>query len=289
MNQRILLLGSNGLLGKVFVEEFHRRGIAADCLDRTGCDVADAAKVLAVFDRLAPEIAINCTAYTKVDLAEKERDQAFAINAQAVENIAVACRKHRTRLVHFSTDFVFDGNANTPYQPSDPTATLSAYGESKLQGELLLREINPPGWLIARTSWLFGITGPCFPKTILDRAMKGLPLKIVNDQIGSPTYAPDLAEAALDLLNRNASGIHHLTNSGQCNWFEFANAIVAQFGIKADILPTTTAAFREARPGQAVRPAYSVLGDGELPTLLGRSIRPWNHTLASYQDAWNGK
>jgi dTDP-4-dehydrorhamnose reductase len=286
MNQGILLLGASGLLGKAFAAEFQQRGIAAVCLDRAGCDVGDIDQVLAVFDRIAPAAAINCTAYTKVDLAEKERDHAFAINAEAVENIAVACRAHRTRLVHFSTDFVFDGTAATPYQPADKTNALSVYGESKLQGELLLQEINPPGWLMVRTSWLFGATGPCFPNTILERARKGQPLKIVNDQIGCPTYAPDLAAATLDLMDRSASGIHHITNSGQCTWFEFARAIVAEFGINADIEPTTTAAFRQARPGQAVRPAYSVLGDSDLPNLLGRSMRPWQETLASYRVEW---
>jgi dTDP-4-dehydrorhamnose reductase len=285
MNERILLLGANGLLGKVFVEEFRRRGTAVVCLGRAECDVTDPAHVSAVFDRVAPEIAINCTAYTKVDLAEKERDQAFAVNATAVANIARACLAHRTRLVHFSTDFVFDGTARTPYQPADATNALSIYGQSKLQGETRLRQIDPPGWMIARTSWLFGTTGPCFPRTIVDRARKGQPLTIVNDQIGSPTYAPDLAAAALDLLEKGAGGIHHLTNSGHCNWYEFAKAIVHEFGLAADIQPITTAQFRVMRPDQAVRPAYSVMADDEVPRLLGHPMRPWQEALADYRAA----
>ena len=285
MNKRLLLLGANGLLGKVFVSEFHRRGITAHCLDRSACDVTDAAQVSFVFDRFAPEIAINCTAYTKVDLAEKEPDQAFAINGTALANLARSAAAHRTRLVHFSTDFVFDGKSHTTYQPDDATAPMSVYGESKLRGETLLREIDPPGWMIARTSWLYGTTGPCFPRTILDRARKGQPLKIVNDQIGSPTYAPDLALATLDLLERGSSGIRHLTNSGKCSWFEFAQAIVAEFGIKGDISPTTTAEFLQMRPEQARRPAYSVMADSELAGLLGRPMRPWKEALADYRAA----
>jgi dTDP-4-dehydrorhamnose reductase len=281
-----LLLGASGLLGKTFVHEFSRHAVSAVCLDRQGCDVNDAVQVRSVFDRVAPKIVINCTAYTKVDLAEKEREQAFAINAAAVGNIAEVCKKHRARLVHFSTDFVFDGSAREPYQPSDLTNALSAYGQSKLEGERLLRQIDPAGWMIARTSWLYGITGPCFPKTILDRAKKGQPLTIVSDQVGSPTYAPDLAAATLDLLGKDASGVHHLTNSGQCSWFEFARAIVSQFGIDADIQPITTAQFREMRPEQAMRPAYSVMVDPEVPALLGHPMRPWQDALASYDADW---
>jgi dTDP-4-dehydrorhamnose reductase len=154
-----------------------------------------------------------------------------------------------------------------------------------LQGELLLRQINPPDWLIIRTSWLFGATGPCFPRTIVDRAQKGLPLKIVNDQIGSPTYAPDLACAAIELMEKGVTGIHHLTNSGQCSWFEFARAILAEFKIDTDIQPIATAAFRQMRPSQAVRPAFSVLEDRELSIILGRGMRPWNQTLVGYRGA----
>jgi dTDP-4-dehydrorhamnose reductase len=286
MNQRIMLLGANGLLGKVFAAELKRRGSDNVCLDRTACDVKNSGQLDHVFELFAPAIVINCTAYTKVDLAETESDQAFAINATGVANLAKVCRDYRAKLIHFSTDFVFDGTASKPYQPADKTNALCVYGQSKLHGETLLREIDPPGWLILRTSWLFGITGPCFPKTILDRAMKGQPLKIVNDQTGSPTYAPDLAAATLDLIDKNANGIHHLTNSGQCNWFEFAKAIVAEFGIKADIQPTTTAAFREARPGQAVRPEYSVMRDDRLSDLLGRAMPSWHETLAAYRRVW---
>jgi dTDP-4-dehydrorhamnose reductase len=277
MNHPILLLGSNGLLGSVFAEELRRRGIAAVCLDRFGCDVTDAAQVAAVFNRISPQSAINCTAYTKVDLAEKEPDQAFAINATAVANIARACAAHRTRLIHFSTDFVFDGTATSPYHPTHPTSALSVYGKSKLAGETLLREIDPPGWLIARTSWLFGVTGPCFPRMIVDRASKGQPLRIVNDQIGSPTYAPDLAGAILDLLGTDVAGLHHLTNSGQCSWYEFAKAIAEEFGIVAEIAPITTAEFLKMRPEQAKRPAYSVMADEQMPAMRG-----WREALGAY-------
>jgi dTDP-4-dehydrorhamnose reductase len=285
INNSILLLGANGLLGKVFVSEFHRRGIPAHCLGHADCDVTDPAQVSSVFARLTPDIAINCTAYTKVDLAEKEPDQAFALNATAVANLARSAAAHRTRLVHFSTDFVFDGKSARPYQPTDPTSPMRGYGHSKLRGETLLQEIDPPGWLIARTSWLYGTTGPCFPRTILDRARKAQPLKIVNDQIGSPTYAPDLAQATLDLLDKNATGLHHLTNTGHCSWFDFAQAIVAEFGINADISPTSTADFLQLRPDQARRPAFSVMADSELAGLLGRPMRPWREGLADFRVA----
>jgi dTDP-4-dehydrorhamnose reductase len=283
MNERILLLGANGLLGKIFAAEFQRRGIAAECLGRAGCDVTSAPSVSAVVARVAPSIVINCTAYTKVDLAEKERDQAMAANGSALANIATACREHGARLVHFSTDFVFNGRSTVPYVPTDAVAPLSVYGESKLEGEKRIREIDPPGWMIARTSWLYGVTGPCFPKLILDRATKGDPLKIVNDQVGSPTYAPDLANAIFGLLEKQATGIHHLTNSGQCSWFEFAKAIAAEFQLKADITPISTAQFLQMRPQQAIRPAYSVMTDPAIHKLLGREIQSWQEGLRDFR------
>jgi dTDP-4-dehydrorhamnose reductase len=286
LTKPIVVLGA-GLLGKELAAQCDQRRQAVILLDRASCGLTSADEVAAVLGRSLPGAVINCAAYTKVDRAEVERDAAMAVNAVGAANVARACAMHHIRLVHISTDFVFDGTANTPYQPADKTNPLSVYGQSKLQGELLIREINPAGWFILRTSWLFGMTGPCFPRAILDRAMKGQPLKIVNDQVGSPTYAPDLAAATLDLIDRKASGIHHLANGGQCSWFEFATAIAAEFGIVADIQPTTTAAFREARPGQAVRPAYSVMADAQIPELLGRKIRPWQEALASYRAAWS--
>jgi dTDP-4-dehydrorhamnose reductase len=230
-------------------------------------------------------VVINCAAYTKVDLAEVERVQAFAGNATGVANLARACAERSIRMVHFSTDFVFDGTASKPYLPMDAVHPLSIYGQSKLRGEELIQSIDPAGWLIARTSWLFGATGPCFPRTILDRARNGMPLKIVNDQIGSPTYAPDLAAATLDLIEKNASGIHHITNTGQCSWYEFASALLQEFDIQTDLKQTTTAEFTAARPGQAKRPMFSVMTDEQLPKLLGRRMRAWHTTLVDYRMA----
>jgi dTDP-4-dehydrorhamnose reductase len=229
-----------------------------------------------------PTVVINCAAYTKVDLAEVERDAAFAINTLAAGTIASACKSRGIRLVHFSTDFVFNGESSGPYQPNDPTDCLSAYGQSKLEGESLVRAIDPPGWMIIRTAWLFGDTGPCFPKTILDRARAGQTLKVVNDQIGSPTYAPDLAATTLDLIGASACGIRHVTNSGQCSWFDFAEAIVDAAGMSANLQPTTTAGYRATRPNIAIRPAFSVLADDKLPQLIGRHMRPWQEALSDF-------
>jgi dTDP-4-dehydrorhamnose reductase len=282
---RILLLGANGLLGGAFQLEFQRRSMRATCLDRSGCDVTYSSQVEEAFDRYSPQVVINCTAYTKVDLAETEQRSAFATNALAVGTIAQECKRHGAKLIHFSTDFVFDGESRVPYQPGDTTNPLSAYGQSKLEGEVLLRAIDPPGWMILRTSWLFGATGACFPKMVVDRARRGEPLKIVNDQIGCPTYAPDLAAATLDLIAAGAAGIHHVTNSGQGSWFEFATAIAKEFGLDADIQPITTAQFRQMRPNQAIRPGYSVMGDARLQSILGRAMPAWGDALRRFGES----
>jgi dTDP-4-dehydrorhamnose reductase len=218
-----------------------------------------------------------------VDQCEREPERANAINAQAVGTLAEHCRASQTRLVHFGTDFIFDGRAVRPYRPDDPPNPLGAYGRSKLLGETELRRINPPGWLILRLAWLYGENGACFPQTILNVARQGKPLRVVDDQIGSPTYTRDVAEIAVALVERNASGIFHAVNSGMASWFEFTRAILDEFAVAADLSPQTSAQWKASHSDAAERPAYSVLDISATERVLGRPIRSWREALHEYR------
>jgi dTDP-4-dehydrorhamnose reductase len=180
---------------------------------------------------------------------------------------------------------VFDGKSRRPYRADDPVNPLSAYGRSKLLGEQKVQENAPDRWLILRTAWLYGRGGPNFPRTIVERARQGHPLRVVNDQIGSPTYTVDLAQATLEMLDLGLMGLWHVTNSGSTNWFDFARAALEEFGIAADLSPITTADWLKMRPKQAVRPEYSVLDTEALAQALKRPMRPWREALADYRDS----
>lgn len=278
----ILITGGNGMLAHAFRAVLDDRDLAATIVCRADCDVSDPAAVGAAFERVKPTLLINCAAYTKVDLAEKEADAARSGNAIGPGVLAEACRRHGAALVHFSTDYVFDGTIRRPLRPEDPVGPQSAYGRSKLEGERAIMAEPPSRWLIARTAWLYGPGGPNFVQTMLNVARAGKPLRVVNDQVGSPTYTFDLAAATLDLLDRGASGVWHVANSGQTNWFDFAGAIFEEWGMSPDLQPTTSEEWKKSKPDSAVRPAYSVFDLSPLDKLLGRPMRPWREALRAY-------
>lgn len=279
----ILMTGGYGMLANALLRALQSRGLSAVAVDRDVLDITDPAAVEAAFEQHRPTLVLNCAAHTNVDGCEKQRDAADAINGHAVETLAALSRRFGATLVHYSTDFVFDGSARRPYRPEDPTHPLSAYGRSKLLGEQKLRENAPDRWLILRTAWLYGINGNCFPRTIVNAARQGKPLKVVADQTGSPTLTDDLAAATLELLDRGAAGVWHVSNAGQTTWFEFTAAILEEFGLKADLSPTTAAEWFKLRPESAVRPAYSVLDTEPLARFLGRPMRPWREALHDYR------
>jgi dTDP-4-dehydrorhamnose reductase len=226
---------------------------------------------------------LNCAAHTGVDACENETERANSINGQGPGNLSQLCREYSAKLVHFSTDFVFNGQSDRPYRPDDAPSPISAYGRSKLLGEEAIQKITPLAWLIIRTAWLFGRHGNCFPKIIVRLARAGSPLEVVNDQAGCPTYAVDLSFAVLDLLDRGANGIWHVTNSSPTTWYDFARAIVSEFNLPAEVKPITTAAWVARRPQQAKRPAYSVLDLSPAHALLGRKMRDWRDALRDYR------
>lgn len=289
MAQSAVIFGCKGMLARALAEELTSRGIEYAGFDLPECDLTRCADAAAVFERLNPRIVYNCAAFTKVDLCEDQKQLADAVNGYAAQGLAELCREFGSKLIHISTDFVFDGRGTRPYSPGDTPSPLSAYGRSKLLGETLIQEANPAGWAILRTAWLYGVGGASFPRTMVEVARAGKPLKVVNDQIGCPTYTVDLAKVMVDVAQKDARGIFHCTNAGPTNWYEFAAETLKRFSVKADLSPTTTAEYLQARPKQAIRPLYSVLDCQSLEEAIGRKMRPWQDALGDFVAAVNAK
>lgn len=279
----ILITGGRGMLAQALERALRRKGHAPGILSRADLDVSEPAQIAAAFEQYKPTLLFNCAAYTKVDLAEKEPERADLCNGAALEALAEQCVRHKTNLVHYGTDYVFDGSLRRPIKPTDPPGPQSAYGRSKLLGEQHIARINPPGWLIIRTAWLYGPGGPCFPQTMINAARAGKPLTVVDDQVGSPTFTRDLADATLSLINAEASGIYHVVNAGQTTWHDFTAAILEEFELKAELSRTTSAQWKRTRPDSATRPAYSVLDTSEYTRVTGRTMRDWRAALHDYR------
>jgi dTDP-4-dehydrorhamnose reductase len=273
---RVTLFGASGLLGHDLVHELRiRPDIVGDylaALSSKDADVRDRDRVRKVIRNSRPDWTILSAAYTDVDGCETNPDLAFAVNCDGAVHVAEAAREAGSRLLFISTDYVFDGTKQSPYEVSDARNPTSVYGQSKARAEERLLEILPEV-CIARTSWLFGHGGKCFPATILKLASARPEISVVNDQRGSPTFTRDLASALLQLCRASARGIVHVTNSGDCTWYEFASEIVRLSGLPTLVKPVTTAEF----PRPARRPAYSVLS----PV----SLHAYNIRLPDWQDA----
>lgn len=281
----VVITGGGGMLARALIDALAARNCTPIALNRSAVDITQQADVRRMFAEHQPTLLINCAAHTKVDLCEDEREKADAINGHAVGLLAAAAREQGTFLVHYSTDFVFDGASTRPYRIDDPVGPISAYGRSKLLGEQKLQASAPNQWLVLRTSWLYGRGGASFPRTIVERGRQGAPLKVVNDQIGSPTYTPDLAEATLDLLERGKTGVWHVCNSGRTSWFDFARAALDEFSVPASVAPISTADWVAQRPKQAPRPLYSVMDVEPFARAVGRPMRPWREGLRDFRNA----
>jgi dTDP-4-dehydrorhamnose reductase len=225
-----------------------------------------------------PQIVLNAAGYTNVDGCETAKEECFAVNAEAVKNIAEACRGQNITIVHFSTDYVFDGTGNRPYVEEDACNPINAYGASKLAGENHLRTITD-NYILIRTAWLYGAKGKNFVQAILDRAKATGKLTVVDDQTGSPTCTRDLAAATELLIDKNARGVFHLTNRGNCTWYEFAKKILKEAHLDTvEISPIKTTELQRA----ALRPAYSVLGMQKFITTTGKTMQPWQLAFQDY-------
>lgn len=278
---RWLVVGAHGMLGQDVVGLLRERGESVRTVGRLApdpVDVVDITDAQACLDVVTDvDVVVNCAAYTAVDDAETHEPQAFAVNAVGAGNLARAARRAGARLVHLSTDYVFDGTATTPYPEDGALAPASAYGRTKGAGEWAVRA-ECADHLVVRTAWLYGAGGPCFPKTIARVAAERGGIDVVDDQIGQPTWTADLADLIVRLVAAGApSGIYHGASSGQVSWHGFAREIVAAAGLDPQIVrPTTSAAF--VRP--APRPAYSVLGHEALVAAGVTPIGPWDQRWA---------
>jgi dTDP-4-dehydrorhamnose reductase len=271
---RVTIFGASGLLGKALIHDWS--GDAATGLSSRDADIRDAARVGQVVRETRPEWIVLAAAYTDVDGCESNPDLAFAVNRDGAMNVASAAKDVGARLVFLSSDYVFDGKKTAPYETGDARNPQSVYGRTKAEAEIRLLELMPE-CCIVRTSWLFGTGGKCFPDTILKLAASRPALDVVNDQRGCPTYAGDLARAIIQLCRKNATGILHVTNEGDCTWFEFAEEIVRGAELTTTVRPVSSK--QMARP--APRPAYSVLSPARRQT-LGIEMPSWRDALLRY-------
>jgi dTDP-4-dehydrorhamnose reductase len=264
LTKRTVVFGSLGQLGVELCAELARRGYEVRGFERNALDIFDSEKVERALAEFDPWAVFNAAAYNQVDVAEREPLAAFEANALGVRNIALACRQNDARLIHFSTDYVFDGKLGRPYIETDPTHPLGAYAVSKLAGELYVQAyLDRP--LIVRTSGVFGPGGlrtarSNFPELMLRLAREGKPIRVVEDHIASPTYAPLLASRSIDLLERDLDGIFHTGGGQPVSWFEFAKLIFEKAGVTANLTPTNEREYRTA----ASRPKFSALENARM-------------------------
>jgi dTDP-4-dehydrorhamnose reductase len=271
---KAMILGASGLLGKEVMREWTGDDVVG--LGSRDVDIRDADQVREVVERARPEWIVLAAAYTNVDDCESHPELAFAVNRDGAVNVGKAAKQSGAKLLFLSSDYVFDGKKTTPYESGDGRNPQSVYGRSKAEAEVRLLDVLP-GCCIARTSWLFGTGGKCFPDTILKLAASRPVLDVVDDQRGCPTYSVDLARAIIELCRNHASGIVHTTNSGDCSWFEFAREIVKGAGLATEVRPVSSQ--QMARP--APRPAYSVLSAKSLEQ-YGLAVPSWQDGLQRY-------
>ena len=250
---KILITGSNGMLGHDLIEVLKDMHELLLTTSKT-LDITDADSVMDFIVKSNPDIVINSAAYTDVDGCESNPDLAYNVNGEGVKNLALACREVDCPLVHISTDYVFNGQNDRPWVEDDEIGPISIYGKSKLKGEEHIKEILEK-YFIVRTAWLYGVNGRNFPRTMLELAQNHSEITVVYDEVGTPTYTPDLAKGISKLIETDYYGTYHLTNSGNCSWCEFARYIFEVADVDVNVIPVTASEF--ARP--APRPSYSVL------------------------------
>jgi dTDP-4-dehydrorhamnose reductase len=274
---RILVMGHKGMLGSDLMDVLGRdhevNGVDIDEFDITSAP--DCLRVVGMFN---PEVIVNAAAYTDVDGCETNRETCFAVNAEGVRNIANACRDSGAKIIHYSTDYVFDGTKGEPYLEDDPCRPINTYGASKRKGEELLIE-TAENHVLIRTAWLYGRQGKNFVKAILTKAKDEGMLRVVDDQVGSPTFSFDLAQATKLLVERDCRGIYHVTNRGVCSWFQFAQKILEY----AQVSGVTVEPIKSHELSRkAARPVYSVLSNRKFMEATQKTMRPWQVALNDY-------
>lgn len=276
---KIVVTGSHGMLGTDMVQMLSHQHDAIGW-DLHNCNILDADQVGSMMARFRPDIIIHTAAYTNVDLAESEPEVAMRLNVEGTQLLAHAARTYGSRLMYISTDYVFDGTANEPYCEDHPPCPAGVYGKTKLQGEHAVQELlEPHAWCIVRIAWLYGKHGKNFVSTMLNLADDHDTLRVVHDQVGSPTYTKDVVRGIEALLTHQAAGIFHLANSGACSWYDFTQTIMNFAGI-SDVVIQPISAAEFGRP--APRPAYSVLDTVKFTNITGQCPRHWKEGLREY-------
>lgn len=278
----VLVAGANGQLGQTlqFIAKKHPL-IAFVFCSSSDLDITDLANIQEVFKQFKPNFCINAAAYTAVDKAESEQERAFAINVKGAENVAISCKENDAVLLHVSTDFVFDGSNTIPYTELDIPNPTGVYGQTKLEGEIAIQKTLEKHFII-RTSWVYSQFGNNFMKTMLRLASERDSLSIVNDQIGTPTNAVDLAEVLIKIvtdhskMNNENYGIYNFSNHGQCSWYDFAKKIFEVNNISIDLKQIPTSTF----PTPAKRPVYSVLDKSKIKSVFGVEVLDWDKRIS---------
>ena len=274
---KYLITGARGQLATEITGLLDRRSAEYKAFNEFELDITSASDVLSAVEGERPEVVINCAAYNAVDAAEAEWRKAFMINGTGVRNLALACEKQGAVLVHFGTDFVFDGTKGTPYTIVDAPNPICRYGESKLLGEMYVRDLLTRFFLI-RLSWVFGSGEFSFPTKVLEWASRNRKLRIVDDQTASPAYAVDLAAAIFDLIGTGAYGLYHMTNSGRCSRYEWARFILEKTGWDGELEPAKSVEFDTP----AKRPPYSVLENFPLKETIGYELPTWQEATEKF-------
>jgi dTDP-4-dehydrorhamnose reductase len=277
---KILLIGARGQLGTDLVKVL--AGWSVRALTRAELDVCDHGQARQAVLGLRPDVVVNTAAFHKVEDCENDPERSFRVNALAPHNLARACAEAQAALVHLSTDYVFGGGTGRPLTEADPTHPLNVYGASKLAGEYLVGQACPRHFVV-RTSGLYGVAGASgkggnFVELMIRLAREGKPIRVVNDQVLTPTSTADLARRIKHLLQTGAYGLYHVTSGGQCSWYEFAGRIFELLGLRPDFGPTTTA----AQGAKVRRPEYSVLAHAAMEALGLPSMRPWPEAMEGY-------
>jgi len=276
----VLVTGANGQLGQA-IQHIAKNYLNLNFVfcNSTDLDISNKENCQAVFNKIKPDYCINAAAYTAVDKAESEQDKAELINVIGAENLAETCKELDTILIHISTDFVFDGSNNTPYTENQITNPKGVYGQTKLEGEKAIQNVFS-NYYIIRTSWVYSQFGNNFMKTMLRLASERTSLSVVNDQIGTPTNAVDLAEALVQIVLKNTQfGIYNFSNEGQCSWYDFAKKIFEINHVNIDLKAIPTSDF----PTPAERPKYSVLDKSKIKSTFGITIKTWEESLKSIE------
>lgn len=275
---RIAITGAGGQLGRELALWSNAQpGDVLIPLTRSELDVTDANQCLSVLEHVHPNVIVHCAAYTAVDKAESEHDAAFAVNGSGTRNVAEAAKAVGAKLCYISTDYVFDGTGNEPYTTEHQPNPQSVYGKSKLAGELAVQELVDRHFIV-RTSWVFGRYGNNFVKTMLKVGAEKQQIRVVDDQIGAPTYTYDLANLLLQLVKTEQYGMYHVSNSGSCSWYEFAKTIFQYAEMPVEVVPCSTKQF----PRPAERPAYSVLSHDAIRSAGFPPMRAWQDALRHY-------